>query len=180
MTKTGIVAIGMWNDHWCTAYKAWIDELALRLNDWVAKARERGAQIFFVMEPPSGKEAYLPNTVPLRSRPCACGPAGTCIYCETGACLHPTLDAMDVDWVLCHDTVGMVGKGLGIKRLLYVGAGVGHEVLFHPSGAVAMRKRYDVVLVRDMLLSLHVHPSIPLSHALSRYQIPSVVSKDAL
>lgn len=176
MNKTAVVVIGMHDDHWCTTYKAWIDELATRLSSWLSDARERDVMVFFVMHKAG---AWLSNTVPLRSRPCACGESGTCIHEDLQASLCRSLHVKG-DFFLCRDTLSMMGAPLGIKRLLYVGAGVDHEVLFHPSGAVAMRLCYDVVLVRDMLLSLHANPSIPLSHALSAYQIPSVMSEDAL
>lgn len=176
MKDTGVVVIGMWDDHWCTAYKTQIDGLAPRLSPWLRGVRWRGATVFFVMHEPG---SYLPNTVPLRSRHCACGESGTCIQENLPMkLLCPSL-LLPGDWSVCHDTLGMVGQPLGIKRLLYVGAGVDHEMLFHPSGAVAMRLHYDVVLVRDMLLSLHAPLSIPLSHALSAYQIPSVMSEGA-
>lgn len=94
---TGIVVIGLWNDHWCTAYKAWINELALHLNVWLALARGKGATVIFPGAPAAD---WLPNTVPLRTRPCACGLTGTCIYCEPWTGLHPALDVRpERDWL---------------------------------------------------------------------------------
>lgn len=175
MIKTGIVVIGMQDDHWCTAYRARIDELAPRLGVWLALARERGAEIVF---PGEAQSPGLPNTVPLLTHHCAC-PLGTCIYCELWTRLHPALGVQPKDWVGNCGALESYLPLMGVERLLYAGAGLDNDVLFHPYGAVAMRKHYDVVLVRDMLLSLHANPSIPLSHALSSYQIPSVMSEEA-
>ena len=170
-TKVGVVAVDVWNFHWCKTATMRVDAIVPRLNRALETARELGMTVMlcpsdvvdnYVGYPQREKVFTLP-TVPVPSVvDVTCPPvpdAGGCA-CGTERCagnygwdgMHPALKIGDEDWM--PDTqaeVFAICRKLGLTHLLYVGFHTQVCLLGKPMGLKAMKSAgLQCVLARDM------------------------------
>jgi nicotinamidase-related amidase len=64
--KTAIIVCDMWDDHWCKGAAARVAEIAPRMNDFIAEARNRG--VLIVHSPSECMKAYADHPARLRAK----------------------------------------------------------------------------------------------------------------
>lgn len=171
-SHVGVVAIDMWNYHWCKTATGRVAALVPRMNATLAGARKLGMQVFlcptdstdkYVGTPPRERAAVWPRrTVPWGPE-INCPPVpgyGSGCMCGSPSCqgnygwdgMHPDLvigetDLMPTDaeglYSICHDQ--------GITHLIIVGVHTQICVLGKPTGIRNMKRAgFECVLARDL------------------------------
>jgi hypothetical protein len=170
-SKVGVIAVDVWNYHWCKTATMRVDALVPRINQALQAARELGMTVMLcpsdVVDNYAGypqREAVLAlrtKLVPLVSK-VTCPPvpdAGGCA-CGRERCagnygwdgMHPALEIGKDDWM--PDTqaeVYAICQQRGLTHLVYVGFHTQVCLLGKPMGLRAMKEAgMRCVLARDM------------------------------
>jgi len=170
-SKVGVIAVDVWNYHWCKTATMRVDALVPRINQALQGARELGMTVMLcpsdVVDNYAGfpqREAVLAlqtKSVPLVSKVdcppvpdaggCACGRERCAVnYGWDG--MHPALEIGANDWM--PDTqaeVYAICQQRGLTHLIYVGFHTQVCLLGKPMGLRAMKEAgMRCVLARDM------------------------------
>lgn len=169
--RVGVIAVDVWNHHWCKTATMRVDAIVPRLNRALEAARELGMTVMLcpsdVVENYAGfaqREAVLalPGTAVPKVMEVTCPPvpdAGGCA-CGRERCagnygwdgMHPGLRIGEADWM--PDTqaeVYAICRKFGLTHLLYAGFHTQVCLLGKPMGLRAMKSAgLRCVLARDM------------------------------
>jgi hypothetical protein len=169
--RVGVVAVDIWNFHWCKTATMRVDALAARLNQALEAARALGMTVMlcpsdvvdnYVGYPQRAKVLTLPRLEPPHVMDVECPPAPDPGGCACGAerCavnygwdgMHPAIRIGEDDWM--PDTraeVYAICKQNGLTHLIYIGFHTQVCLLGKPMGLKAMKSAgLNCVLARDM------------------------------
>lgn len=169
--RVGVIAVDVWNWHWCKTATMRVDAIVPRLNQALAGARELGMTVMLcpsdVVDNYVGypqREAVfalpkfaVPSLLEVTCPPvpdaggCACG-RERCAVSYGWDGMHPALHMDDADWM--PDTqaeVYAVCRKFGLTHLIYVGFHTQVCLLGKSMGLKAMKSAgFRCVLARDM------------------------------
>ena len=169
--KVGVIAVDVWNFHWCKTATMRVDAIVPRMNKALEAARELGMTVMlcpsdvvdnYVGYPQRERIFALPKTMVPEVLDVTCPPvpdAGGCA-CDRERCavnygwdgMHPDLRIGEND--LMPDTqaeVYAICKQYGLTHLIYVGFHTQVCLLGKPMGLRAMKSAgLQCVLARDM------------------------------
>lgn len=170
-TRVGVIAVDVWNFHWCKTATMRVDAIVPRINKALEAARSLGMTVMlcpsdvvdnYVGFPQREKVFALPLGPVPKVMEVTCPPvpdAGGCA-CGRERCavnygwdgMHPGLHIGDEDWM--PDTqaeVYAICKQRGLTHLIYVGFHTQVCLLGKPMGLKAMKSAgLNCVLARDM------------------------------
>ncbi|MDR0731180.1 MAG: isochorismatase family protein [Treponema sp.] len=178
--KTALIVVDMWDRHWCSGATSRCGALALKINDAVQRARNRG--LLIVHAPSDTMDFYHEHPARLRFLEAAAGPRRefktvpiadypSPVDASDGGSDTPTLDAYAPNtmvWKRQTDKIGIdpeldlicgdEGEQLrsvlwsrGINCLVYMGVHTNMCVLGRSFGIINMlRHGFSTILVRDL------------------------------
>lgn len=169
--KIGVIAVDVWNFHWCKTATMRVDAIVPRLNEALIQARSLGMTVMlcpsdvvdnYVGFPQRERVFALPKMSAPMVQEIQCPPvpdAGGCA-CGTERCavnygwdgMHPGLEIGDLDFMPdTKDEVYAICQSLGLTHLIYVGFHTQVCLLGKPMGLKAMKSAgLRCILARDM------------------------------
>jgi hypothetical protein len=169
--RVGVVAVDVWNHHWCKTATMRVDAFVPRINQALEAARAMGMTVMlcpsdvvenYAGHPQREKVLALPKVVVPRLVDATCPPvpdAGGCA-CGRERCagnygwdgMHPGLRIGDDDWMPdTQSEVYALCQAKGLTHLVYVGFHTQVCLLGKPMGLRAMKAAgLHCVLARDM------------------------------
>ena len=169
--KVGVIAVDIWNFHWCKTATMRVDAIVPRMNKALEAARELGMTVMlcpsdvvdnYVGYPQRERIFALPKTTVPKVLDVTCPPvpdAGGCA-CDRERCavnygwdgMHPDLRIGENDMMPdTQEEVYAICKQYGLTHLIYVGFHTQVCLLGKPMGLRAMKSAgLQCVLARDM------------------------------
>ena len=164
-TKTAVVVVDMWDQHWCKTYTARVGNLVPRMNETLDAARKLGIRIVFAPSdvvhfyadypqrkamqavpsyPPPEPNAFEPPPQPVGRDRCECGPDQPC---PTGTRVwsrqHKDLVIAETDLIVdCNNGRELLNfcQDKGIDTLVYMGVASNMCVLDRKCGMINMKR----------------------------------------
>jgi nicotinamidase-related amidase len=172
--KIGVIAVDVWNYHWCRTWRTRAGSLIPRMNYSFDAVRRLGMTLVFsptnamrdLNDSPERKATLaLPNypLPPLKNLPdpypdalkfgmCECGLGDDCFYAYNSNNQHPDLRMIPGDFIaLTQQEAYNIFKERGITDIIYTGFATNICVWAKPTGAKYMRQfGFQCMLARDL------------------------------